>query len=327
MLESIGSKFSLIVVVLVFVSVVLLLYMMWQSYKGPEARKTEKRLRALSATFDNSRRAQLLKQRMLSAVPAFERLLQSFPRIRRLELWILQAGLEWTVSMLLLSCALSGVVGCMLVTVLAHQSLLAGLAGGAMSACAPALYVEYKRHRRLSRIEQQLPEALDLLIRALRSGHAFPSGLRMIGEEMPEPIANEFRVVHDEINFGVSLQQALTNLTVRIPSTDLRYFTVAVLIQRDSGGNLTEILGNLSRLIRDRFKLMAKVKVLSSEGRLSAWILVIMPFALAGLMNAMNPIFMAPLWNDPIGLMILKYTLILMAIGIVILNKIVKIRV
>jgi tight adherence protein B len=330
MLESIGSNFSLILIVLVFVSVVLLLeglYMMWQSYKGPEARKIEKRLHALSTSLDNSRRVQLLKQRMVSAVPAFERLLLRFPHIQGLELWILQAGLDWTVSRLLLSCVLSGAFACMLMILFAHQSLLVGLAVGAVLACAPALYVEYKRNRRLSRFDQQLPDALDLLIRALRSGHAFPSGLQMIGDEMPEPIAKEFRIVHDEINFGVSLQQALTNLIVRVPSTDLRYFTVAVLIQRDSGGNLTEILGNLSRLIRDRFKLMAKVKVLSSEGRLSAWILGVMPFALAGLMNAMNPKFMEPLWHDPIGLMIVKYTLILMAIGIVILNKIVKIRV
>jgi tight adherence protein B len=330
MMESIGGNFSLIVVVLVFVSVVLLLeglYMMWQTYKGPEARKIEKRLRALSAAVDNTRQAQLLKQRMLSAVPAFERLLLSFPRIRGLERWILQAGLDWTVSRLLLSCALFAVSGCMAMTLFAHQSVLIGLVVGAISACAPALYVQYKRNRRLSRIEQQLPEALDLLSRALRSGHAFPSGLRMIGDEMPEPIANEFRIVHDEINFGVSLQQALTNLTVRVPGTDLRYFVVAVLVQRESGGNLTEILGNLSRLIRNRFTLLAKIKVLSSEGRLSAWILTIMPFALAGLMNAMNPKFMAPLWTDPIGLAILKYTLILMTFGIVILRKIVNIRV
>ena len=108
--------------------------------------------------------------------------------------------------------------------------------------------------------ERQLPEALDLVARALRSGHSFASGLQMIGEEMAEPIANEFRIVADEVNFGVSLQQALTNLSERVPLTDLRYFVVAVMIQRDSGGNLTEVLGNLSRLIRERLKLLARVQ-------------------------------------------------------------------
>jgi tight adherence protein B len=125
----------------------------------------------------------------------------------------------------------------------------------------------------------------------------------------------------------VSLQQALTNLTGRIPLTDLRYFVVPVLIQRESGGNLTEVLGNLSRLIRASLKLLSKVMVLSSEGRLSAWILAIMPFALGALMALINPAFMSPLWKDPIGVAIIKYTLVLMAIGGLILMRIIKIRV
>ena len=141
----------------------------------------------------------------------------------------------------------------------------------------------------------------------------FPPALKMAGEEMAEPIAAEFRTVHDEVNFGVSLQQALTHLSERVPLTDLRYFVVAVLIQRESGGNLTEILGNLSRLIRERLKLMAKVRVLSSEGRMSAWILALMPFALAGVLNLMNPEFMSPLWTDPIGISMIKYLLVMMA--------------
>jgi tight adherence protein B len=172
-----------------------------------------------------------------------------------------------------------------------------------------------------------LPEALDLITRALRSGHAFSSALQMVGEEMAEPIAGEFRTVHDEVNFGVALQQALMNLSTRVPLTDLRYFIVSVLIQRDSGGNLTEVLGNLSRLIRERLKLLAKVKVLSSEGRLSAWILGVMPFGLAGAMFLVNPDFMSPLWTDPIGIAIIKYMLMLMAFGILVLLKIIKIRV
>jgi tight adherence protein B len=144
---------------------------------------------------------------------------------------------------------------------------------------------------------------------------------------MAAPIADEFRIVHDEVNFGVALQQALTNLSERIPLTDLRYFIVSVLIQRESGGNLTEVLGNLSRLIRERLKLMTKVKILSSEGRLSAWILGVMPFALAGVMNLTNPEFMSTLWTDPIGISIIKYMLILMAVGTMILVKIIKIRI
>ena len=330
MLQNIIGNAFLVISVLVFIAVLLLLegaYLLWKSYKGPKAKKIETRLRALSASRDNSKQTQLLKQRMLSEIPAIERLLLSMSRAQRLDRYILQAGLDWTVSRLLLSCGALGASACMVMVYGAHQSLLMSGLVGAVFALTPLLYVSYKRSRRLSKFERQLPEALDLMTRALRSGHAFSSALQMVGEEMAEPIAGEFRIVHDEVNFGVALQQALMNLSERIPLTDLRYFTVSVLIQRESGGNLTEVLGNLSRLIRERLKLMTKVKILSSEGRLSAWILGVMPFALAGVMNMTNPEFMSPLWTDPIGISIIKYMLILMAIGAVILIKIIKIRV
>ncbi|CAN7316644.1 type II secretion system F family protein [Variovorax sp. LjRoot130] len=330
MWKDIGGNAFLVVAVLVFVAVLLLLealYLIWKSYKGPEAKKLEKRLRALSASHDATAQAQLLKERMLSEVPAFQRLLFSIPRAQSLDKFILQSGLNWTVSKLLLSCAGFGVIGLVLMTGVAHQPLLMGAAGGAVLAAAPLLYLQHKRSSRLARLERQLPDALDLVTRALRSGHSFSSGLQMIGEEMAEPIANEFRIVSDEVNFGVSLQQALTNLSERVPLTDLRYFVVAVLVQRDSGGNLTEVLGNLSRLIRERLKLYGRVRVLSSEGRLSAWIVGSMPFALAAVMNLVNPGFMSPLWKDPMGISIIKYMLILMAFGVLMLRKIIKIRV
>lgn len=330
MLQSIGGNAFQIIAVLVFVAVVLLLegiYMMWKSYRGPQAKKIAKRLQALSASLDKTKQSQLLKERMLSDIPVFERILLNLPRARRLDRFILQAGLDWTVSKLLLSSLALGVTGCLMMNFLVHQSILLGTAVGIALAALPLLYVRHKRSRRLTRIEQQLPEALDLMSRALRSGHAFSSGLQMIGDEMAEPIAGEFRIVHDEVNFGVSMQQALTNLSERVPITDLRYFVVAVLIQRDSGGNLTEVLGNLSRLIRERLKLFSKIRVLSSEGRLSAWILGLMPFALGAAMSLLNPDFMAPLWHDPIGIAIIKYMLIMMVIGVLVLRKIIRIRV
>ena len=330
MLQTLGGNAFLMISVLVFIAVLLLLegaYLLWKSYKGPEAKKIETRLRALSASRDNSKQSQLLKQRMLSEVPSIDRFLLGMSRAQRLDRFILQSGLNWTVSRLLLSCAALGAISCMIMIYVAHQSLLLSGLVSAVFAVTPLLYVSHKRSGRLSKFERQLPEALDLITRALRSGHAFSSALQMVGDEMPEPIAGEFRIVHDEVNFGVALQQALTNLSKRVPLTDLRYFIVSVLIQRDSGGNLTEVLGNLSRLIRERLKLMSKVKVLSSEGRLSAWILGVMPFALAGVMNLVNPDFMTPLWTDPMGISIIKYMLILMAFGVLILRKIIKIRV
>lgn len=319
-----------VIVVLVFLSVVLLLeggYLLWRAHLGKDARRLESRMQALVRPAAAPGRRTLFKQHMLSAVPALDRLLQDSSSLLHLEGWIRQAGLVWTVSRLMLTCAVAGLAGWLLLASLLHQPFLIGFAGALLAAGIPAGYVAWRRSQRLRLLEQQLPDALDLLTRALRSGNAFSASLQMIGTEMQEPIASEFRTVHDEINFGISLHQALTNLTTRIPLTDLRYFVVAVLVQRDSGGNLTEILGNLSQLIRGRLKLMAKIKVLAAEGRLSAWVLAVMPFVLAGLMNAMNPAFMAPLWSDPMGQSIVKYTLILMATGIVIMKKIVTIRV
>ena len=330
MAEHIGGNGFLVIAVLVFVTVLLLLealYLVWRNYKGPEARRIEERLRALSASADTSAQGQLLKERMLSEVPTIERLLLSIPRAHRLDRFILQAGLEWTVSRLLLSCAVVAVAGFVTGMLLLHQAPLIAAAAGALLGTLPLLYVQYKRSRRMLRLQQQLPEAIDLVTRALRAGHSFAAGLQMIGEEMAEPIANEFRLVADEVNFGVSLQQALTNLSERIPLTDLRYFVVAVMIQRDSGGNLTEVLSNLSRLIRERLKLLGKVRVLSSEGRLSAWILVVMPFALGAVMNLVNPKFMSVLWTDPIGIAIVQYMLGLMFVGVLVMRKIIRIRV
>jgi tight adherence protein B len=330
MIRFLESNSLLIMSVLVFVTVLLTiegLVIIWQSKRGATARKLEQRLNALAASLDRSGRARVLKQNVLSELPAIERLFLRMPRAVRLQRSIHQAGLDWTVSTLVLVTGTIGIAVFVCITSLAHQSVLAGALLATLAATIPFLYVAHRRGRRLRKIEQQLPDALDLMVRALRSGHAFSSGLQMLGEEMADPVATEFGIVHDEVNFGVSLQQALTNLSVRVPSTDLRYFVVSVMIQRESGGNLAEVLTNLSRLIRERLKLRSKIRVLSSEGRLSAWILGLMPFFIAGVMNIMNPDFMSPLWTDPIGISIVKYMLIMMAVGVLILVKIVKIRV
>lgn len=329
MLQSLLGNSILVMTVLVFIAVVLLLeglYMMWNTYKGPQAKKIEQRLQVLSASSDNSPQVKLLRNHMLSGLPALERILLRMPRAHQIDRMILQANLRWTVSRLALTCLASGMAG-FAATSLLHQSvLICGIVAVALG-MAPLMYVQRRRTRRLRKLEQQLPDALDLLARALRAGHAFGSGLQMIGQEMAEPIASEFRFVHDEMNFGVSLEQALTNLGTRVPITDLRYFIVAVLIQRESGGNLTEVLTNLSKLIRERLKLLTRVRILSADGRLSAWVLGVMPFALAGLMNLFNPAFMSPLWTDPIGIAIVRNMLLLMAFGILVLRKITRIRV
>lgn len=330
MLQNMDGNFFLILSVLVFVAVMLMLeglYMMWNSYKGPQAKKITRRLQALSASSDESMQAKLLRQRMMSELPFMERFLYNLPRMHQLDRMLVQADLRWTVSRLLLTCAALGSITFLLLYSYFAQPFGFSLFAMALMTIAPLAYVRRLRAKRMAKMERQLPDALDLMTRALRAGHAFSSGLQMIGEEMPDPIASEFSAVADEVNFGVSLQQALINLTERVPITDLRYFVVSVLIQRDSGGNLTEVLGNLSRLIRERLKLMGRVKVLSSEGRLSAWVLGLMPFALGGIMTLGNRDFMKPMWEDPIGISITRVMIVTMVFGILLLRKIARIRV
>jgi tight adherence protein B len=316
--------------VLVFIAVVLLLeglYLVWLTYRGPQARKIQQRLTALSGAAEGAAQSHLLRERMLSELPPFQRFLLRLPHAAQLDRMLLQANLAWSVADLLLGCLAAGALVYFTLTMLLHQPALIGALAGAGIGVLPLAYVRRRRRRRLAKLEQQLPDALDLLGRALRAGHAFGAGLQMIGEEMADPIASEFRMVHDEVKFGVALEQALANLSVRAPVTDLRYFIVAVLIQRESGGNLTEVLGNLSRLIRQRLKLFSHVRVLSAEGRMSAWLLSLLPFVIGGLMNIFNPEFMAPLWNDPLGATIVRGLLVSMTFGVLLLRKIIRIRV
>lgn len=324
-----SSHSFLVIIALVFVAALLLLEalrLLWKQYKSPEAKRLERRLRALSAAHDHSAPTKLVKERALSDIPRLQRVLQRAPRAYQLDRVIVQSGLEWTVSGLLLGCAILFAFG-VLVAVMLRQPMALAFALGAVLGLLPWLFLQRKRHLRLALMERQLPEALDLMTRALRAGHAFSSGLQMAGDELAEPIAGELRLVHDEINYGTSLPQALTNLSERVPITDLRYFVVAVLIQRESGGNLTEMLINLSRLIRERLKLHDRVRVLSAEGRMSAWILGLMPFGLAAMLNLLNPEFMSVLWSDPIGITILQWLAALMVIGVLMLRRIVRIRV
>ncbi len=322
-----GGNNFLILLVLVFVALLLAfegLYLLWRTYRGPEASRLKKRVRALAATSDDT---QVLRQRLMSDSPRMDQWLQRMPRLHRLDRLLVQSDTQWTVSGLLSLSAVTFFAVAVVFGQALHQPILISLLAGLGAAALPWLWVRIQRDRRMAKIERQLPDALDLITRALRAGHAFTAGLKMAGDELQPPIAAELRTVHDEINFGVSLQQALTHLCERVPLTDLRYFAVAVLVQRDSGGNLTEILTDLSRLVRERARLKAKVRVLSAEGRLSGWILVLMPFALGGAVALVNPGFMSLLWTDPIGIGLIKFMLVLMAIGVLLMRKIVRIRV
>jgi len=257
-------------VVLGFLAVVLFLeglYLTWNSYRGPEATNIEKRLRALSAGAGGDGGSQLVKQRLLAEAPAMDRLLMTVPRVHLLDRMLQQSGLKMNVASYLGWTVLAMVGGMVSASFMNLPALF-----GIILAVLPWLYVRRAIRRRLEKIEQQMPEALELMSRAMLAGHAFPSALKMVGDEMAEPAAGEFRIVFDEINYGISVPEALNNLAARVPSTDVSYFVISVLIQRETGGNLAELFGKLSALIRERLKLLGTVRVLAAEGKLSAQI-------------------------------------------------------
>ncbi|TAM06963.1 MAG: type II secretion system F family protein [Paraburkholderia sp.] len=317
-------------VILVFVSIILLIeagYFWWKSGHSSEAKRLENRIRMMSAGgHGNDRAGSILKQRELSSSPLMSRLLLKVPRIHALDRWLVQSGLNWSVGKFVMLMVCPPVVIALLgrlVYIPAAALVVLMLIG--------ALYAPFRVNRamnkRLKRLEEQLPEAADMMSRSLRAGHSFATALGIVGDEMPEPIGGEFRAAFDEINFGVPLNQALGALASRVPISDLRYFVIAVLIQRESGGNLAEILGNISQLIRSRLALLGKVKALSAEGRLSAWILGLLPFGLGMVISLVNPGFMKVLWTDPAGLKMVGGAVVLMLFGFVWMRKVIRIHV
>jgi tight adherence protein B len=315
-------------VLLGFLAVALFLegaYLAWNAYRGPEAKRIARRLHAMSAG-QGTEQISIVKKRLLAQTPALDRLLLQLPRVHQVDRLVLQSGVRLNVASFL-GLTLLGGVGGLILSLLLHLPMLVAIVVVLATAAAPTFYVYSAKLRRLHTIEAQLPDALDLMGRALRAGHAFAGALKMVGDEMPEPIASEFRVTFDEINYGIPLQDALANLATRVPSTDLRYFVIAVLIQRETGGNLAELLDNISALIRARLKLLGTIRVLSAEGRLSAWILTVLPFVLAAVINLINPDFMALLWKDPTGLKLVGVALALMIVGILWMWRTIRIRV
>lgn len=319
-----------IFIVLGFLAVVLLLeglYLTWNAYSGPQARHIARRLVSLSAEQGGSEAARdLLKHRSLSRVGWVERMLLQVPRIQVVDRLLVQSGLPYSVAGVLLVTVLA-YGATFLLFLYANLGLKLALIGAVPVGAAPLLFIISQRQKRIDKIDGQLPDAIDLIGRALRAGHAFQGAVQMVANEGPEPVASEFRVTFDEINFGVPLQDAMLNLATRVPSTDLRYFVIAVLIHRDTGGNLAELLDNISRLMRERIKLKGSIAVLAAEGKLSAWILGLLPFVMAALLNVANPGFMKILFTDPQGRQVLATALVLMAFGVIWLWRLTKIRV
>ena len=262
----------------------------------------------------------------LSDVRMLHRVLErSGGLVEPLRLTIQQSGLKVTPGTILLASACTAALGFALVYYFLSLVLVAAVAA-IMAAFVPFAYVRRVRSKRLLKFEEQFPEAIDLLARALRAGHALTTGLSMVAEELPAPIGPEFQTLYDQQNFGLPLSQALRNFGERVPSLDARFFVTAVLTQKEAGGNLSEVLDNLATIIRDRFKVKRQVRVISAHGRITGWVLSALPTALGLFFCLMNPEKYATFYRDPLGMQMIGGALFLQLIGVLIIKKIVTLE-
>ena len=271
--------------------------------------------------------AGLLKRvQQLSSVPAFDAALgRGRSGLRPAELLIEQSGARMTVGTFLVG---SGLCGLIVTVVAQHFTGLpyVSLPLGALATVIPTSVLRFKRTRRLLKFEEQFPEALALMSRALKAGHAFTTGLSMIAEEMPDPIGPEFKLLYDQQNYGMALPDALKAFARRIPLLDGRFFVTAVLIQRESGGNLSEILDNIASVIRDRFRVKRQIRVISAHGRLTGWVLCGVPPALAFVLFLINPEHWVTLIGNPLGVKLIITAIVLQITGTLIIRKLVQIE-
>lgn len=261
----------------------------------------------------------------LSAVVTLNNLLTQMERVvAPLQLDLSQAGMTITVATLLLSAGVLAVGTFLAVSQLAANRL-AGVGAGVIASAIPFIVVRQKKARRLRLFEEQFPEAIDLIARALRAGHAFTTGLAMVAEEIGSPVGDEFQLLYDRQNYGMQLPEALKMFAARMPVIDARFFVTAVLTQREIGGNLGEVLDNLARVIRDRFRVKRQVRVLTARGRLTGWILVAMPPCLAVAMFIVAPGNLKMLISDPLGVQMIVAAVIFQVIGTLVIRKLVDV--
>jgi tight adherence protein B len=317
----------LILIFLIFLSCFFLIRGIFLYLASPERfhqRRLQKRLREIDGLESTLNVNTLLKKASLEK-SFLDQIMVKIGLLERIQIMMLQANLKWELRTFLVVAALSGLV--MAGLGLAKWGGWGALAGGGLGLLVPYKILARKRKRRLKQFEKQLPDALDLLARGLKAGHAFPTGLQQVAKEMADPLGTEFFKTFTEFNHGLDLNTALLNLCDRINLRDLSFFTTAVLIQRETGGNLTEILEKISILIRERFKLRNQINALTAEGRLSGLILLLLPPVLGGLLMVINPEYGKVLIYHPTGRMMCWVALGFQLLGMWCIHKIVNIKV
>lgn len=296
--------------------------------RNDEARLIRERLVAIDTAAERnpSEELALLRDQLLSDIPALHKLLRRSARVSQLQRYLSQAEVHMRAGKFLILSAAAGALGGAIVNFFSRVWLF-GILASALFLMLPFMVVAYKRSRRFRRFEKLFPEAIDLLGRAVRAGHAFNTALEVIATEMAEPVSGEFRKLFEELKFGLPIRDAMMNMVDRVPLVDVKFFVTSVMLQRETGGNLAEILDKLSYVIRERFKILRQVRVYTAQGRLTMGILMAVPPGLGLVLFVMNREFMRPLVVDPLGQAFVAAALVLQTIGFLVIRKIIRIKV
>ena len=325
-----------IIAILVFVVVALGVFVVasLMDQRSAQARLLRERLAAVqeAAARAPSEELALLRDEMLSKIPALDNLLRRSSRISNLQPFLEQANLKIRAGNILVLCMVSAVALAVAGFLAAgslppNQALLIAAVGLVLGGFLPYSYASYRRTKRFQKFEELFPEAIDTLARAVRAGHAFTTALELIANELTEPVASEFRKLFEEQKFGLPVRDALMNLAERMPLVDVKFFVTAVMLQRETGGNLAEILDNLSYVIRERFKIMRQVRVYTAQGRLTMMLLMGLPPVIVVTMLLTSPAFIHPLFADPIGHALVVAGIVLQTLGYFVIRKIIQIQV
>jgi len=268
----------------------------------------------------------LLRDEVMSRIPAFDTFLRRSERVSLLQKMLQQGSVDVRAGNFLMLCVVSAVV-LALVAAIAGGNLLFGWVGAVVGFFVPYAYASHMRTKRFAKFEEKFPEAIDTLARAVRAGHAFTTALEMIANEVAEPVAGEFRQLYEEQKFGLPVRDALLNLADRVPLVDIKFFVTAVMLQRETGGNLAEILDNLSYVIRERFKILRQVRVHTAQGRLTMVLLMALPPTVVVVMLIINPGFIQPLFSDPIGHALIVGGITMQTLGYFVIRRIIRIQV
>jgi len=324
-------KAAIPILVFVAVAFVAFVVLMLLDQRSARARLFRERLGS-EPTEGRRETLALLRDEMFSRIPAFDTLLRRSERVSRLQTLLDQAGLAIRAGNLLILCLASAVMVTAAAYLLAaplprNEAVLFTVAAAGLGLVLPYSYASWRRTRRFQQFEEMFPEAIDTLARAVRAGHAFTMALEIVTNELAEPAATEFRKLYEEQKYGMPVRDALLNLSIRIPLVDVKFFVTAVMLQRETGGNLAEILDNLSYMIRERFKILRQVRVYTAQGRLTMMLLMGLPPTIVVTMLIMNPSFIRPLFADPIGHMLLAAGITLQTIGYFVIRRIIQIQV